>query len=192
MRDRLEKAQQHYKAVYNRHHRPLEFLPGQWVWLRLLHRPVASLQVAGRGKLGPKFLGPFKVLEHIWDVAYRLDLPVGARIHNVFHVGFLKQFFGVPPDQPPALPVLHHGRVLIEHAAVLKLRLVRGRQELLVRWKGAPPAESSWVDLEDFRQQFPEFQLADNLFLQGGKDVMVGVPYTRRKRMTESKVQGSC
>jgi hypothetical protein len=58
VRDRLEQAQQHYKAVYDRRHQLVMFAPGQWVWLRLLHRPVASLQVQGRGKLGPKFFDP--------------------------------------------------------------------------------------------------------------------------------------
>jgi hypothetical protein len=47
VRDHLEQAQQHYKAVYDRSHRQVQFVPGQWVWLRLLHRPVASLQVQG-------------------------------------------------------------------------------------------------------------------------------------------------
>jgi hypothetical protein len=182
VRDRLEQAQQHYKATYDRHHRKLEFAPGQWVWLRLLHRPVASLQVAGRGKLGPKFFGPFRVLERIGDVAYRLELPAGARLHNVFHVGLLKQFYGDPPSQPPVLPPLHHGRVLVEPDVVLQGRWARGKKEVLVRWKNAPAAESSWVELEEFRRLFPAFQLEDELLFQGGRDVMWGIPFSRRKR----------
>lgn len=62
VKDRLEQAQQHYKDAYDRADRDVEFSVGQWVWLRLLHRPVASLDIRGRGKLGPKFYGPFKVL----------------------------------------------------------------------------------------------------------------------------------
>jgi hypothetical protein len=112
VKDRLEQAQHHYKAVYDRSHRPVEFEPGQWVWLRLLHRPVASLQVKGRGKLGPKFFGPYQVLQRVGKVAYKLALPAGARIHDVFHVGLLKPFYGEQPLQPPALPPLQNGRVL--------------------------------------------------------------------------------
>jgi hypothetical protein len=145
--------------------RPVEFAVGQWVWLRLLHRSAASLQVQGRNKLGPKFFGPFQVAERVGDVAYRLLLPVGARIHDVFHVGLLKPFHGTPPVQPP----LQHGRVLVQPEAVLKGRLARGRREVLVRWKGAPAAESSWVDLEEFREQFPDFQLEDEVLLQEGE-----------------------
>lgn len=109
VRDRLEQAQQHYKAIYDHRHRPVIFEPGQWVWLRLLHCPVASLRLSGCGKLGPKFFGPYKVLQRIGDVAYKLQLPAGAHIHDVFHVGLLKPFHGVLPEQPPVLPQLQHG-----------------------------------------------------------------------------------
>jgi hypothetical protein len=150
----------------------VEFEPGQWVWLRLLHRPVALLQVKGRGKLGPKFFGSYQVLQRVGTVAYKLALPAGARIHDVFHVGLLKPFYGEQPVQPPALPPLQNGRVLVQPEKVLKGRLARGRRQILVRWKGAPPSESAWVDLDDSVQQYPDFQLEDELLLQGGRDVM--------------------
>jgi hypothetical protein len=57
VRDRLEQAQQHHKDCYDRKHRQLEFQVGQWVWLRLLHRPMASMGVAGVGSVGPNSLG---------------------------------------------------------------------------------------------------------------------------------------
>jgi hypothetical protein len=179
--DRLEQAQQHYKAIYDRRHRQLVFQPGQWVWLRLLHRPVASLELRGRGKLGTKFIGPYQVVERIGEVAYRLQLPAGARLHDVFHVGLLEPFHGTPPHVPPVLPQTQHGRVVIQPDVVLKCRLARGRRELLVRWKNAPAAETCWMDLEDFVEQFPDFQLEDELLLQGGRDVMWGLTYSRRK-----------
>jgi hypothetical protein len=59
IRERLKQAQQHYKVYYDRGHRELEFEEGQWVWLHLLHRRVASLDVKGRGNLGPQFYGLF-------------------------------------------------------------------------------------------------------------------------------------
>ena len=122
-------------------------------------------------------------MERIGDVAYRLALPAGARIHDVFHVGLLKKFYGEPPSQTPALPLVQHDRVVVEPEAVLRGRLARGQREVLVRWKGAPAAKTSWVELDDFHEQFPHFQLEDELLLQGGRDVMWGRTYGRRQRV---------
>jgi hypothetical protein len=105
----LEQAQQHYKKFYDARHCEVEFAVGQWVWLRLIHHPIASLDIKGQGKLGPKFYGPFKILERIGDVVYKLQLSVGARLHDVFHVGLLKKFYGEPLAAPPKLPPIHHG-----------------------------------------------------------------------------------
>jgi hypothetical protein len=60
VRDRLKQMQQHHKEFYDHKHMALEFEVGELAWLWLLHRPIASLDVCGRGKLGPKFYGPFK------------------------------------------------------------------------------------------------------------------------------------
>jgi hypothetical protein len=67
-----------------------------------------------------------------WDVAYRLQLPAGAKLHDVFHVGLLKPFKGEPPVETPVLPLVHHGWVCVEPESMLHGKLTRGRRELLV------------------------------------------------------------
>jgi hypothetical protein len=63
----------------------------------LLHRPVVLLNIAGRGKLGPKYYRPFHVSKHIDDIAYKLKLPQGTKLHDMFHVALLKTFHAPPP-----------------------------------------------------------------------------------------------
>jgi hypothetical protein len=68
----LEQAQNHYKLYYDRKHRDVEFQVGQCVWLQLISRPLASLDVWGKSKLGPKYFRPFNVVEWIGTIAYKL------------------------------------------------------------------------------------------------------------------------
>ncbi|GJS07229.1 hypothetical protein Tco_0364025 [Tanacetum coccineum] len=57
---------------------------------------------AKRGKLNPRYVGPFKVLEKVGTVAYKLELPQElGKVHNTFHVSNLKRCYA---DEPLAVP----------------------------------------------------------------------------------------
>jgi hypothetical protein len=141
-----------------------------------------SLDVKNMGKLGPKFYGPFQIIKKFGDIAYRLQLPQGAKIHDVFQVGLLKPFHGELPTVPGALPPLHHGRACPTLARVIHAQLAHGRRELLVQWTWQEASDASWMELDEFRRLYPRFQLEDALNLQGGRDVMVGLQYSRRAK----------
>jgi hypothetical protein len=155
---------------------------GDWVWLRLRHHAASSIHVPTSGKLKPRFYGPYRITAIINDVAYRLELPPRARLHDVFHVGLLKKFVGTSPANPPALPQIHNGVVVLEPDHVLRSRLARGVCQLLVHWKGEPAASATWEDADTFIERYHSFQLEDELLIEGGRDVMWGHHYQRRPR----------
>nr|GFA77168.1 putative reverse transcriptase domain-containing protein [Tanacetum cinerariifolium] len=82
--------------------KPMEFQVGDKVMLKV--SPWKGVVRFGkRGKLNPRYVGPFKVLEGIGDVAYKLDLPKElSRVHNTFHVSNLKKCHA---DEPLAVPL---------------------------------------------------------------------------------------
>jgi transposase InsO family protein len=182
VRQRLEQAQAVHKRFYDAKHRAVSYNVGDWVLLHLRNRPVASLSLRAKGKLQPKFVGPYCITEIINEAAVRLALPPQALIHDVFHVGLLKKWVGAPPTSTPPLPELLHGVVVPAPERVVRSRLARGVKEVLVRWKGEPASAATWEEWDDFIAKYPAFQLADELQVEGGRDVMWGLTYTRRRR----------
>lgn len=57
---------------------------GDWAFVKLQPYRQASLRSHTYNKLSPKYFGPFKILEQVGSVAYRLDLPPDAKIHHTF------------------------------------------------------------------------------------------------------------
>jgi hypothetical protein len=148
---------------YDCKHRQLDYVVGEWAWLCLLHHSIASLDIKGHGKLEPKFFGQFQVTEKIGDVAYMLQLPTGARLHDVFHVSFLKKFHGEAPATPGTLPPIHHDCACPTPTTVMRRRLARGQPKLLVQWVGLLTADASWVPEANFHKLYPDFKLENEL-----------------------------
>ena len=111
LRANLEKAQHRMKAVANRHRRHVEFEVGNLVLLKLQQYRQYSVAKPLSSKLARRFFGPYEVLERIGQVAYRLRLPEGSRVHNVFHVSLLRPFVeGVSPEATVLSPLFAGGR----------------------------------------------------------------------------------
>ena len=59
-----------------------------------------------KGKLSPRYIGPFEILDHVGATAYRLDLPANlSRLHNVFHVSMLKKYLPDPSHVLSSEPI---------------------------------------------------------------------------------------
>ena len=72
--------------------RPLEFENGDHVFLKVMPKR-GVVRFDKRGKLSPRFIGPFEILERTDTVAYRLALPPSlSGVHEVFHVSMLQKY----------------------------------------------------------------------------------------------------
>nr|GFB23473.1 putative reverse transcriptase domain-containing protein [Tanacetum cinerariifolium] len=98
----MQAARDRHKSYADLKRKPMEFQVGDRVMLKV--SPWKGVVRFGkRGKLNPRYVGPFKVLERIGDVAYKLDLPEElSRVHNTFHVFNLKKCHA---DEPLVVPL---------------------------------------------------------------------------------------
>ncbi|GKE09141.1 hypothetical protein Tco_1412692 [Tanacetum coccineum] len=115
-----------------------------------------------RGKLNPRYAGPFKVLEKVGSVAYKLELPQElSRVHNTFHVYNLKKCYA---NEPLAVPLdgLHFDdklQFVKEQVEIMDRevkRLKRSRIPLVkVRWNSMSGPEFTWEREDQFRKKYP-------------------------------------
>ena len=162
--ENLRKAQIRMKNYADKKRTEREFEVGDWVYLRL--RPYRQVTVAVRKnlKLAPRYFGPFKVIQRIGTVAYKLELPEGSKIYPVFHVSCLKKKVGDRVNPNPKLPrMMNDGTLSPEPEEILERRLKKKRNragvDLLVKWKGTEVEDATWIDADELRRLHPE--LAD-------------------------------
>jgi hypothetical protein len=86
IRENLRIAQSRQKSYADSKRRDVVFQEGDYVYLKV--SPIRGLcRFNVKAKLSPRFIGPFKILERVGEVAYRLELPVQlADVHDVFHI----------------------------------------------------------------------------------------------------------
>ncbi|GKA93133.1 abscisic acid 8'-hydroxylase 4 [Tanacetum coccineum] len=123
---------------------------------------MVKLTVMGKRneKLSQRIYGPYSMIERVGVVAYKLQLPEGARIHPVFHVSQLKRALG-DGVMVSTLSVADSDEGLVfAPATVLDVRM-EGRREVLIAWQGMPSTEVTWEGFEVMMQQFPSFHLED-------------------------------
>ncbi|GJX12674.1 putative reverse transcriptase domain-containing protein [Tanacetum coccineum] len=101
IRERLKTARSHQKSYADKRRKPLKFQVGDRVLLKV--SPWKGVVRFGKkGKLAPRYVGPFEIVECVGPVAYRLMLPQELScVHDTFHVSNLKKFLAEPDDQVP-------------------------------------------------------------------------------------------
>ena len=96
IKEKMKASQDRQKSYYDRRRKSLEFLIGDYVFLKV--SPTTGVRRALKSrKLSPKFIGPFEVLERVGSVAYQIALPPKfSNLHPVFHVSQLRKYIHDP------------------------------------------------------------------------------------------------
>jgi hypothetical protein len=101
VRESLKVAQSQQKSYADKRRRDLSFEIRYFVYLKVSPmRGTRRFRV--KGKLAPRYVGPFQIIDHKGEVAYQLELPPQlSEVHDVFHVSQLKKCLRVPEEQLP-------------------------------------------------------------------------------------------
>jgi hypothetical protein len=101
VRESLKVAQSRQKSNADKRRRDLSFEIGDFVYL-MVSPMRGTRRFKVKGKLAPRYVGPFKKVDCRGEVAYQLELPPQlSDVHDVFHVSQLKKCLQVPEEQLP-------------------------------------------------------------------------------------------
>ncbi|WVZ70519.1 LOW QUALITY PROTEIN: hypothetical protein U9M48_019179 [Paspalum notatum var. saurae] len=150
-------AQSRQKSYSDKRRRPLVFEKDDHVYLRV--SPMKGVHRFGvKGKLAPRYVGPFKITEQCGPVAYRLELPPHlAAVHDVFHVSQLKKCLRVPEEVIDTSQIQIQPDLTYEEKPIKildqKQRSTRRRtiNFYKVQWSNHPEEEATW-EQEEFLQ----------------------------------------
>ncbi|GJT58615.1 putative reverse transcriptase domain-containing protein [Tanacetum coccineum] len=161
IKQRIQTARDRQKSYADLKRKPMEFQVGDKVMLKV--SPWKGVVRFGkRGKLNPRYVGPFKVLKKVGAVAYKLELPQElSRVHNTFHVSNLKKCYS---DDPLVVPLeglqvddkLHFVEEPVEIMDREVKQLRRSRVPIVkVRWNSRRGPEFTWEREDQFRKKYP-------------------------------------
>ena len=179
IRDRLKIAQDRQKSYANNRRRDLEFEVGDMVFLRISPWK-GVLRFGKRGNLSPRYIGPYKIVERIGEVAYRLELPSYLdRIHDVFHVSMLRKYIPNPSHVLIEQPVEIQDNLTYEEEPVQILdrreHVLRNKTIPLVKvlWRSHTVEETTWEHEEQMKRHYPHlfrykcFNFENEIFIRG-------------------------
>ncbi|KAM6586669.1 hypothetical protein CsatA_009274 [Cannabis sativa] len=164
IRARMITAQSRQKSYADLKRRDIEFEVGDHVFLRVTPRKGLSVKRFGkRGKLSPRYVGPFQILDRVGSVAYRIALPPSlSGVHNVFHVSQLRKYVS-DPSHILSYETLGLQEDLSYNERPVKIldqkdRILRNKTITLVKvlWKNSVVEEATWELESDMREQYPE------------------------------------
>ncbi|GKE87898.1 putative reverse transcriptase domain-containing protein, partial [Tanacetum coccineum] len=149
------------KSYADKRRKPLEFSVGDYVLLKV--SPWKGVVRFGKkGKLAPRFVGPFKIIEKVGPVAYRLDLPEELDgVHDTFHVSNLKKCLADPTLQVPLDEIQVDAKLnfMEEPAEILERELKKLNRSIIaivkVRWNSKHGPEFTWEREDQMKLKYP-------------------------------------
>jgi hypothetical protein len=159
----LKEAQARQKSYADKRRKPLYFQVEDYVYLKV--SPMKGVSCFGvKGKLAPRYIGPFPVLEQCGPVAYRLQLlETLSAVHNVFHVSQLKKFLWVPDQtvevtdgalEPDLTYSEYPIRVLDQKDRITRRKTLKFYK---IQWNQHMEDEATWETQDFLDKNFPGF-----------------------------------
>ena len=119
MQKRLLTAQSRQKSYADKRRRPLEFKVGDHIFLKVMPKR-GVIRFGKRGKLAPRYIKPFEILERVDTFAYRLALPPSlSGVHEVFDVSMLQKY------TPDPAHIVDWGEIIVDTDGTFEEGLVR-------------------------------------------------------------------
>ncbi|GJW06465.1 hypothetical protein Tco_1568888 [Tanacetum coccineum] len=161
IKNRLLAARSRQKSYADKRLKPLEFEVGDMVLLKVSPWK-GAVRFGKRGKLSPRYIGPFKILARVGPVAYTLELPEELKgIHSTFHVSNLKKCLAegdvvVPMDEIQLDDKLHMIEEPVEVVDREVKRLKQSRIPIVkVRWNSQRGPEFTWEREDQIKKKYP-------------------------------------
>ncbi|GJV94523.1 putative reverse transcriptase domain-containing protein [Tanacetum coccineum] len=161
IKSRIQDALDRQKSYANVRRKPLEFQVGDKVMLKVSPWK-GVIRFGKRGKLNPRYIGPFKIIAKVGTVAYRLELLEKlSRVHSTFHVSKIKKCL---VDEPLAIPldeiqVDDKLNFIEEPAEIIDCEVKRLKQSRIsivkVRWNSRRGPEFTWEREDQMQKKYP-------------------------------------
>ncbi|KAI3773906.1 hypothetical protein L1987_48445 [Smallanthus sonchifolius] len=186
---RMKAAKDRHKSYADKRIRDLEFQVGDIVLLKVSPWK-GIIRFRKRGKLSPRFVGPFKILARVGQVAYRLDLPVElSGIHPTFHVSHLRNCLADDTAHIPyeEIEVDNSLNYVEEPIAILDRAEKRLRNKSIplvkIQWKHRKVSEATWEKEDEMRGLYPQlFNETGVAYLSSTQEGLpVYLPSTQKK-----------
>ncbi|GJX15544.1 putative reverse transcriptase domain-containing protein [Tanacetum coccineum] len=161
IKDRLKVARDRQKSYADKRRKPLDFSVGDFVLLKVWPWK-GVVRFGKKGKLAPRFVGPFEIIEKVGPVAYRLDLPEELNgVHDTFHVLNFKKCLADPTLQVPLDEIQVDAKLnfVEEQKEILERefkKLKRSRIVIVkVRWNSKRGSEFTWEREDQMKLKYP-------------------------------------